>query len=320
MNKIDVIKSASSFYKRVIDAVDSSSDRITIITHALVDGRWSRAISKELVAKARSGVEINIYTSTAGFVFENWKKIPGNVRLYKHLRENGICLHLFPDLFYGKGLHTKLVVVDDRVLFLGGSNIADHYLDWVDTNFEIKGAFDKNLHIHLEKLFGNRGYLFKKVDLGKDLTLGYQSNSNKKAFESELANLIIEAKEYLRIATWYFWPSPKIEKSLLQALDNGVKVEIMYSVRNRFPIIDPIRGFYTKRLKEAGALFHYWVNGFNHSKLYWNEKSFVVGSPNLDYFALNFSEEVFVRGHDTDKKTIAELNEIFDLWVPATKS
>jgi phosphatidylserine/phosphatidylglycerophosphate/cardiolipin synthase-like enzyme len=74
--------------------------------------------------------------------------------------------------------------------------------------------------------------------------------------------------------------------ALHDARARGIDISVMYSQSNRMPILTPIRSYYVKKLNAMGVNIYPWIQQYNHSKLYWNESTAIIGSPNLDIFSL----------------------------------
>ena len=128
------------------EAIAAARHHIHLQYYIFSDDRTGRELRDLLIRKARESVQVRILYDDVGCA--RVKK-----RFFKEMRRNGIdvraFLHVQFPLFTSKvnyRNHRKLAVIDGRIGFLGGMNIADRYVDgtgwgtWRDTHFRIEGC------------------------------------------------------------------------------------------------------------------------------------------------------------------------------------
>ena len=73
-----------------------------------------------------------------------------NQVLLQRLLDAGVVVDIFrPNgerLSHLNRLHCKICAIDNRTVFVGGSNIGDHYLDWDDSNLRMDGCLGPVFH------------------------------------------------------------------------------------------------------------------------------------------------------------------------------
>ncbi len=111
--------------------------------HAIEDALSFERLKKVLIEKAQSGVEVRIFYDDLGSIFFL------NKEFIKRMREQGIQCRVFNPLkvvvnmFMNNRDHRKITVIDGRVGFTGGYNLADEYFNithpygyWKDTGIK----------------------------------------------------------------------------------------------------------------------------------------------------------------------------------------
>ncbi len=309
--KVTVFHDVEEFYEQLYHEIKVAKYQVDLIYLAYVKGSWTSKINKVLIEKAKSGVKVRLMVDPLGQFFEDITKSFSSLAMLNDLKSNGIQVFFFKQKnFLRVHLHTKACIVDQQVLLTGGSNIADHYTSWSDTNFLIKNIHDElitNLFdVYLtpsmaKKYIKNRDKIvFDKQHPSFYINLPQQPDQVKKSILSFINN----SKKNLFIETWYFLPDKIIIDSLIAALHRGVNIQIIISQKNRLPIINLLNKKVIYQLRKKGASIYLWKKNYRHKKLYWNEQNQVIfGSVNLDMFSMNKNMEMAVTAND---KTIAD--------------
>ena len=215
--------------------------------------------------------------------------------------------------------HRKIVVVDNKVGFVGGFNVGDEYLGkdkkfgyWRDTHIKFKGSAVKDLNL---RFLADWRYATKEeIDLSpvldsddeksRDANVGMQIVSSgpnlSDRYEIKLAYLkmIQKAKKYIYIQSPYLIIDKSISDSLKLASTSGIDVRIMIPGKGDHPFV------YWVNLVNAGDLldfgikiYHYDKNAFLHAKtVVIDDEICSIGTANMDTrsFELNFEVNAFI--------------------------
>lgn len=296
------------FYTHLIEGFSRAEERISMVYHAFVHGEWSSRISDVLIARAKTGVRVRLMTDGFGIVLEAKRRWRKNLRLIRRLREEGIRVDVFNPsrrrLSISSRLHIKLSAIDDDVAFIGGSNIADHYLTWDDTNVRLHGKLAVSLHQVYDEVLSfsstgpgdrNDPQLDRSLDPVVKLTIPRQ----RKDIRSSLLKLIDDADRSIFIRTWCFFPELQVMESLIRKAQQGVDVNLMISHRSRIRPVDFANPVLCRRIVRAGGKVYRFPGKYMHSKAAWNDKGDVLlGSANLEYVGLNTNFECCVALRD----------------------
>ena len=209
--------------------------------------------------------------------------------------------------------HRKIVVIDGKIGFLGGYNIGKEYLGydrrfgyWRDTHIRIEGSAVITL---LLRFFRDWYYA-----TGQELIL---KNTNAQSIQNHgpgdkavqiisggpdslrplirdnYLYLIRHARKEILIQTPYFVPDRKIREALLQALESGISVCIMYPCKPDHPIVYRATSSYIEEMVKHGAVCYRYEKGFLHAKCMCVDKKVTcIGSANMDMRSFHLNCEV----------------------------
>ena len=301
----------------------------------------SDSIAKELFSllaeKAKEGVKVRAMFDAFGNLSNNR---PLRKQHLKMLNERGIEIVEFDPIRFPYVNHVltrdhqKIVVIDGKVGYTGGMNIADYYIDglpgigaWHDMHVCIKGpavgylqkaflqTWNKVTHQHVE---GATYFPFHADSLvalprhagGEVGIVQRVPHTSPAAIRDAYIAALDAAERKVRIINPYFTPTPSIRKALKRAARRGVRVEIMIPGKSDISFT-PDAGFYfANRMRKAGVHVYVFNGGFHHSKIMTvDERWCTVGSANLNSRSLRYDYEI--NAFMFDLPITAELDSIF---------
>ena len=273
------------------------------------DDPIGRLVRDALIDKVREGVEVRLLYDDVGC----WRV---DRMFYDNMMAEGIDVQgflkvRFP-LFTSKvnyRNHRKIVVIDGKVGFVGGMNIAKRYLQgihggvWRDTHMKINGRavyglqtiFLADWYAMDQTLISSSRYFPRISPEGTSLMQVVTSDpvGSSRNIMQGLLVAITNARSYFYIQTPYFLPNEAIQISLKTAALAGVDVRIMMP-READTVLTHLASFsYLEDMMEAGVKIYFYEAGFLHSKLMVSDDSFsTVGTTNLDFRSLEYNFEV----------------------------
>ena len=210
-------------------------------------------------------------------------------------------------------MHRKIVVIDGRIGYVGGINVADRYLEgfswgiWRDTHARIEGKGVQGLqsvflidwYFVSQTLITSRDYFPKLENFGNSpmqiVNSGPLSKYNELAHG--IMQAIYDAKESIFIQTPYFLPPDGMIDALQSAAIRGVDVRIMMSKRSDVHLVQMASRSFIKQMLRSGVKIFFYTKGFLHSKTMTFDTSLtLIGSANFDSrsFDQNFEVEAFI--------------------------
>ena len=95
-------------------------------------GEWANKFALALSERANAGVNVRLMVDEFGLVLDEPKHAIRNHQMLDDLAQSGVEVDIFrPEghrLTRSNRLHLKVCAIDESRAFIGGSNIADHYL------------------------------------------------------------------------------------------------------------------------------------------------------------------------------------------------
>ena len=293
-------------FKYMLEELEKAERYIFLEYFIVESGEMWDSILEILKRKAKQGVEVRmIYDDLGCFLL-----LPNDYP--KQLEKFGIKCKIFnkfrPVLssLQNNRDHRKIAVIDGKVAFTGGINLADEYINkrdkhgyWKDASVMLSGDAAWSLTVMFLQMW--------EVNTGEheDLSLflpafdepahdsdGYVQPyadspvDNENVGEGVYLNIISAAKDYLYIATPYLVIDESLLTALKLAAKNGVDVRIITPKnKDKWFVHETTRSYY-KELISAGIKI-YEFRGFIHSKIFLADgKIGTVGTVNLDFRSL----------------------------------
>ena len=295
----------------------------------------ANALFDLLAVKAREGVEIRILFDAFG----NWSNNrPLKKEQLDSIRQSGIEIYKF-DPFKFPYInhafhrdHRKIAIIDGKTGYLGGMNIADYYIKglpkigvWRDMHIRIEGNAVKYIQDIFLKTWNkvtkqeiNGKIYYPDIDRRTDnfnekiAIIDRTPNETPEELRRTYARSIRAAQKSIQIVNPYFVPTHSIREALKEAIDRGVKVEIMISSKSDIPFTPEAYFYLVHKLMERGAKIYMFNGGFHHSKTMMIDNLFcTVGSANLNSRSLRYDYET--NAFIFDKRTTKELSDIFEV-------
>ncbi len=280
---------------------------IFIETFIISYGELWTEIEEILTQKAKEGIEIRLlYDGTCTF-----HRLP--VKFPKMMKEKGINCKVFSPLipaltsYQNNRDHRKIVVIDNKIAYTGGTNFADEYVGkyepygkWKDSAIKFTGDIVKNftlIFLRTWNLKNNENDFSKYINFNNpEISLAQHKFSTvyadnpfgiERIGENVYLDMINSATSSVHIMTPYLIPSYEMLRALTYAAKRGVEVKIIMP-----HIPDKKSAFWTARtyysyLITNGVQIYEWLPGFVHSKIFIIDGiQATVGSINLDYRSL----------------------------------
>lgn len=269
---------------------------------------WQK-IQDVLSEKVKEGVEVRIFYDDVGSIFFI------NYDFVSEMEKLGIkckAFNIFKTglrFFLNNRDHRKMTIIDGKVGFVGGYNLADEYFNithpygvWKDAGIKISGEAVKNLTAAYLQMWNGET---KKKDSLEDFSIYFPEvkkkakeeiyiqpyadspMDNETVGENVYINIINSAKDYVWFMTPYLIITDEMIKAMTLAAKKGVDVRIVTpGIPDKKMTYNLTRSYYHS-LVIAGVKIYEWTPGFCHAKLCLADDVLgTVGTINLDYRSL----------------------------------
>ena len=327
-NGIKIYTNGSDKFSDFKTDLHEAKEYINIQYYIFEDDKIGTEIKDILIGKSREGVKVRvIYDHVGSFGTKN--------RFFKEMEKAGIMAHPFFKVSFppfGTRInwrnHRKLCIIDGKVGYLGGMNIADRYIDggkfatWRDTHARITGPILSALQYSYTIDWNFMGQaLIDEQSSAIKIDSNYRSDVGMQFLTSgptdQWSNIalvflkaISNAKHSILIQTPYFLPTESLLKALQSAALSNVKVRIMLPRRSDSDILRLASYSYINECMKSGIKFYLYDAGMLHCKTIVVDDEFsTIGSTNFDFrsFEHNFECNLFIYS----KEVNAKMREIF---------
>ena len=293
-------------FAAMLEAIASAEKFIFMEYFIVEEGYMWGKILELLVEKAAAGVEVRVMYDGMCEV----SLLPSDY--CELLRQKGIKAKAFSPIVpilsshYNYRDHRKILVIDGKIAFNGGVNLADEYINrierfghWKDTAVMLKGDAVKSFTL----LFLQMWYIDEKearfrpwiddADCTPEHPSGYVIPygdcplDNEKVGEMVYMDIINRANKYVHIMTPYLILDGELETALKYAAERGVDVKlILPGIPDKKAAYALAKSHY-KRLIMSGVKIYEYTPGFVHAKVFVSDGcKATVGTINLDYRSL----------------------------------
>ena len=337
-NEMKLLKSGTAKFETLFEEVRKAKEYIHLEYFNFRNDSIANLLFDLLEEKAKEGVKVRAMYDDFGNMSNNQ---PISSEMHEQIRGRGIDLVIYDPIRFPWlnhifcRDHQKIVVIDGRIGFTGGMNIADYYIqglpeigEWRDMHIRIEGPAVEDLQSIFvtmwegetgEKLEGEKYFPYSSEGsydaeaerLGRQVAIVQRApHKTPKAARKAYIAAIDAAERNIEIINPYFVPTSSIKRALKRAVKKGVKVDIMIPAKSDIPFT-PDAAFYTaNQLRKKGAHIYVYNGGFHHSKIMMVDNRFcTVGSTNLNSRSLRYDYEV--NAFIMDLPITDELNQMF---------
>ncbi len=330
-NKVTVLQNGRETFDSIIQAIEEAKHHIHLEYYIVDDDHIGNLIRKLLIRKAQEGVKVR-------FIYDD----VGCWSLPKHfidsMTDGGIDAYPFLPVRFplltnkiNYRNHRKIVVVDGKIGFTGGLNIADRYLQgseglgiWRDTHVRLEGEAVNSLQvIFLVDWF----FVSDEIVQGEpyfpptDTTEQHLVQITASGPDSDWASImqayfaaISSAQSNIYISTPYFMPNESILTALKAASLSGLDVRIILPAKSDSKMVFWSSRSYVTELLEAGIKIYFYHKGFPHSKLLLVDGVLSsIGTANLDIRSFDQNFEISALIYDEKIAIELQQNYLSDL-------
>lgn len=308
-NRVELLNNGSETYSALLAELQHARDTIHLEYYIFDDDRIGRSVAEVLIRRARGGVKVRVIYDLLGSWMPSWGML-------RDLRRAGVEVRHFRPIRFpwitpelNERNHRKIAVIDGRIAFIGGINIARRYLDgnelgqWRDEHLRIEGEAVRDLQgvfaADWQEVGGTpfdcEESLRRLEAKGSTRTqiAWSQQGPTRRVIGDAMTALILRARDEILLSTPYFVPTEPLLRALCIAAAGGVKVRLMVPAQADLRIAMAAAESYFGDLLTAGGEIYRYEAGFLHTKsIVVDQHITYVGTANLDYRSLQSNWEV----------------------------
>ena len=326
---------------RLLEDLETAEKFIYMEYFIIEEGKFWNSILEILKRKATEGVEVKVLYDDIGCMMT----LPGDY--HKTLKSYGIDATPFSrlkgnaDSEFNNRSHRKITVIDGKVGYTGGVNIADEYINeivkyghWKDTALRLEGEAVRELTklflvdfgINVRKMPNIRDDLYPKTETkehGYVIPFGDGPHPlyNRRVGKSVIQNMLNGATRYMWMTTPYLIIDNDLSQSIENAALRGVDVRIIVPhIPDKKLVFGMTQSFY-HRLMAAGVRIYEYEPGFVHAKSYLaDDNQAMIGTINLDYRSLvhHFENGVWMYDCESIKDLKSDMDDTLSKSIEVT--
>ena len=332
-NEVRILPTAEIKFRDLFEEVERAEKYIYMDYFKFQQDSICGVLIEKLCRKAREGVEVKVIFDSFG---NHDSDFPLSDTLQARIRQSGVEIEAFDPVRFPwinhlmHRNHHKIAIIDGRVVYTGGMNVADYYLHgkpkvgkWRDMHVRLDGPIVEAYEEVFNKMWtktpsdsplkGENTAAKKASPLGGGLEGSVASRfprESPRIMRQTYCICIDNAEHLVQIVNPYAMLFGEVRTALRRALERGVRVQFMVSTKSDGKVNDDVIGLEMRKLMKRGAEVWYYNDGFHHSKVMMIDSLFcTIGTTNLDARSLCFDYEV--NAFIFDPATTRELQRIY---------
>ncbi len=319
-NRIRLLENGDNFYPAVFAAIGKAERRVILETFIWFEDGVGRQLHAAVLAAAQRGVQIEVLLDGYGspdlsddFVGE----LTAAGVVFRYYDPRPPLLGMRTNVF--RRMHRKIVVIDDRIAFVGGINYSDeHMSDYgpeakQDYAIEVEGPIVQDiLQFELENLPGNaaarrwwkrrhRPEENTKPGEAQALFVWRDNEEHRDDIERHYLKMLANARREVIIANAYFFPGYRLLHAMRNAARRGVRVKLIVQGEPDMPIVTVgARLLYHYLVKGGVQIYEYRRRPLHGKVAVMDDHWATVGSSNLDPLSLSLNLEANLIIHDRE--------------------
>jgi len=318
-NRVQIFNNGEEKFPVLLEKLKDAQHHIHLEYYIFDDDIIGNKIIELLCERALSGIEVRMIVDALGSNKLKSKTI-------EKLKSSGVDFREYnPVIFTSLANrvnyrdHRKIVVIDGKIGFVGGINVADKYINngnsvnyWRDTHCMIEGDAVYSLQI----LFLLNWYFVSKILIHPNMDYFPVLDGNGDVLTSIISSdpdsdnpnlmegyfsMINTAREEILIITPYFIPNESVLTALKTAAKGGVRVVLLLPSTSDSVFVHSASLTYMGELLRNDIQIYLYKKGMVHSKvMIIDEELSTVGTANMDYRSFDNNAEVNAVFFDQD--------------------
>lgn len=342
-NEVKYFDDGKTFLDSLINDLNNATKSIYMEYFIISDGKVWTEISEILRKKGDLGIDVKLMYDGLN-ITNNF-----SIKEIFELREHGVDIKMFGPIIplvsskQNNRDHRKITVIDNKIAYTGGINLADEYANiyhrygvWKDAGVRVEGDcaksfqllylrvwmmtiseknqdFHKYLPYHI--LNDKQEKVISKDNLSYVCAYTDFPNDDDNVTEDLFMMMIDYSYKYLYIMTPYLVLNEAMVDALIRAKKRGVDVRLVIPHIPDKPLVFYVSRSYYKILLSNGIRCFEYREGFVHSKVFiHDDKRAIVGTANFDYRSmyLHYEDGLYIYNDKSIEDIKNDFTKTFD--------
>ncbi|MFL5750811.1 MAG: phospholipase D-like domain-containing protein [Chloroflexota bacterium] len=352
VTSVELLLKGERYFPRILEDIAAARDHVHLLFYAIRPGAIADAVVETLADRAAAGLEVKVAVDAIGSGVDTTSR-----RLYRRMLDAGVEIVANDGIAVVRGGrigsraihfhaedalhfdHRKMMVIDGRVAYVGGTGIEDHFADgrFTDAMCRVTGPVVAQIQLAFLTSWVKDGGpgppdlvgLFHDdvaadppdpvKGLGVKLLMNVPGTGHHPIRDAIFEGLD-DAQDVIDVVNPYI-ATPAVISRFRDAARRGVRVRIVVPAEPRPPLpLAAFRSWYRELLDAGVAIVRH--PGMAHAKVYRFDDRLLVGSCNLDHQSLYRNDELDLRFDGPAVRSLAEpfFDELITASTPAEPS
>lgn len=286
LNKVELVRGGKPYFDLIIALIADAKHSIHLQTYIFENDETGKSIADALIEAAKRNVEV--YLLVDGYASQNLSDA-----FIESLKSSGIHFRFFEPLFrsrnfyFGRRLHSKVLVTDASNAVVGGVNITNRYNDmpgnpaWLDFALFVEGPAAIDAYKVCVGIWKGKRRRSKSVEVEFPVEEGkihpeksgwvrIRRNDwvhNRLQISNSYLEMFRTAASHITILSSYALPGNIFRKNLEKALRRGVKVRMIISGESDVLLVKQAEKYWYNWLFRNNIEIYEYAKDVLHGKL-----------------------------------------------------
>ncbi len=312
-------------WEAMLLAIGRATHSIYWEMYILVDDDAGKRFFELLKSKSEAGIKVKIIIDYWGSFWLSGKKID-------ELKKSGIDIRVFQpqkNPFSGfknwlmRRTHRKILIIDEKIGFVGGVNVDKNMENWDDLVVELYGKPVRSLLRSFARTYliagGSkhevRHLLAYRYRVRRDVfDIVYDDiDRTQSKIKNRYLDAIYKARERIILFSPYYFPDRHFLHALWVARKRKVKIDLLIPFRTDVRIATYAAYAWFSVMSKLGVHVHLTRNMMHGKGVVIDDDLAFIGTSNLEHSSFDYNQEVNVALKD--KKAVARIKFILEKWI-----
>ena len=312
-------------WESMLMAIRGAQKSIYWEVYMVVDDETGNKFFDLLEEKARAGVDVKL-------IVDYWGSLSLSAKKIAQLKTSGVDIRRFEDRkrrhmiwwgLFSSRTHRKIMIVDEKIGFIGGVNVRHSMKDWFDIHVRVEGKIVRSLLRSFAKSYiicgGDREsvrallkYQYRMMKSQFDLITD-EPNTKKSWVKDNYVSALNKARERVILFSPYYFPDREFLAALYDAKKRGVRLDLLIPFRSDLRIATYAAFAWFALMRTMGVNVHMTSHMMHGKGIVVDNNWAMIGSSNID-------QQSFFHNHEAnistkDKKFVLQLKGILESWI-----
>lgn len=310
-NKVRLIRGGHEYFDLLIKLINNASYSVHLQTYIFENDSTGTSVAQALIGAAQRNVEVFLLLD--GYASQS---LPSE--FIGDLEKAGVQFRYFEPLFrgrtfyFGRRLHSKVLVTDANYALVGGVNITDRYNDmpeqpaWLDFALFAEGPVAVEACNLCTNVWSGSKRRIKSADCNPRSEFTFRENetslvrlrrndwvNNRLQISNSYLEMFRTATSQITILSSYALPGNIFRKNLERAIKRGVKITMIVSGESDVKVVKLAERYWYSWLVRNNIQIYEYTKNVLHGKLAICDKEWMtIGSYNVNDLSAYVSVEL----------------------------